>query len=139
MLGSGQVLYQVVYIDDLIEGILLCARNDKAIGKTYILTGDEPATLNQLVRVIAEAVGVRSTRLRFPVMPVYLAGALCELICKPFGINPPLYRRGVEIFRKTPSFGISKAKSELGFEPRVDLRSGINRTAAWYRQEGLLS
>jgi nucleoside-diphosphate-sugar epimerase len=89
--------------------------------------------------VIADAVGVRGTRLRFPVMPVYLAGALCELICKPFGINPPLYRRRVDFFRKTRSFDISKAKSELGFEPRVDLHSGIKRTAAWYRREGLLS
>ena len=139
MLGSGQVLYQVVYIDDLIEGILLCARNENAIGKTYILTGDEPATLNQLVKVIADAVGVRGTRLKLPVMPVYLAGAVCELICKPFGINPPLYRRRVDFFRKTRSFDISKAKTELGFEPRVDLRNGISRTAAWYRQEGLLS
>jgi nucleoside-diphosphate-sugar epimerase len=139
MLGSGQVLYQVVYIDDLIEGILLCARNENAIGKTYILTGDEPATLNQLVKVIADAVGVRCTRLKLPVMPVYLAGAVCELICKPFGINPPLYRRRVDFFRKTRSFDISKAKTEFGFEPRVDLRNGISRTAAWYRQEGLLS
>jgi nucleoside-diphosphate-sugar epimerase len=139
MLGSGKVLYQVVYIDDLIDGILLCGTNDNALGKTYILTGNEPATLDQLVNLIAEAVGVRGTRLRFPVMPVYLAGAVCELICKPFGVNPPLYRRRVDFFRKTRSFDISKAKSELGFEPRVDLRNGINCTAAWYRQEGLLS
>jgi nucleoside-diphosphate-sugar epimerase len=139
MLGSGQVLYQVVYIDDLIDGILLCGSKEDAVGKTYILTGNEPATLNQLVKMIAEAVGVRGSRLRFPVMPVYLAGAACELICKPFGINPPLYRRRVDFFRKTRSFDISKAKSELGFEPRVDLCSGIKRTAAWYRQEGLLS
>jgi nucleoside-diphosphate-sugar epimerase len=138
MLGSGEVLYQLIYIDDLIEGILLCGRKENAIGNVYILTGTEPATLNQLVRVIAEVVGVSPTRLRFPVTPVYAAGLVCELVCKPFGINPPLYRRRVDFFRKTRSFDISKAKRELGFEPKIDLPTGIGLTATWYRSEGLI-
>jgi len=139
MLGSGEVLYQLIYIDDLIDGILLCGTKQNAIGNVYILTGKEPATLNHVVRVISEVVGVSPTRLRFPVTPVYVAGLACELICKPFGINPPLYRRRVDFFRKTRSFDISKAKRELGFEPKIDLRTGIGLTATWYRSEGLIA
>jgi nucleoside-diphosphate-sugar epimerase len=139
MLGSGEVLYQLIYIDDLIDGILLCGTKHNAVGNIYILTGKEPATLNQLVRVIAEVVGVTPNRLRFPVTPVYVAGLACELICKPFGINPPLYRRRVDFFRKTRSFDISKARRDLGFEPKTDLRTGITLTATWYRAEGLIA
>jgi nucleoside-diphosphate-sugar epimerase len=139
MLGSGEVLYQLIYIDDLIDGILLCGTKPNAIGNIYILTGKEPATLNHVVQVIAEVVSVSPTRLRFPVTPVYVAGFACELICKPFGINPPLYRRRVDFFRKTRSFDISKAKRELGFEPKIDLRTGIGLTATWYRSEGLIA
>jgi nucleoside-diphosphate-sugar epimerase len=139
MLGSGEVLYQLIYIDDLIDGVLLCGTKQNAIGNIYILTGKEPATLNHVVQVIAEVVGVAPTRLRFPVTPVYVAGLACELICKPFGINPPLYRRRVDFFRKTRSFDISKAKRELGFEPKIDLRTGIGLTATWYRSEGLIA
>jgi nucleoside-diphosphate-sugar epimerase len=62
----------------------------------------------------------------------------CELLCKPIGINPPLYRRRVDFFRKTRSFDISKAKKELGFHPKTDLRSGIKLTADWYREQGHL-
>jgi nucleoside-diphosphate-sugar epimerase len=139
MLGSGKPLYQMIYIDDLIDGILLCATEKRALGNVYILTGRESVTLNQLVRTIAEVLGVSPPWLRFPVSPVYAAGFICELLCKPLGINPPLYRRRVDFFRKSRSFTIAKAQRELGFEPQIDLRSGINRTVAWYRQEGLLS
>jgi nucleoside-diphosphate-sugar epimerase len=51
------------------------------------------------------------------------------------GINPPLYRRRVDFFRKTRSFDIAKAKRELKFEPKVDLKTGLELTAAWYRAQ----
>ncbi len=71
--------------------------------------------------------------------PVYLAGALCELICKPLRIHPPLYRRRLDFFRKTRSFDISKATRELGYKPNTDLKMGITLTAEWYQRQGLLS
>lgn len=139
MLGSGDVIYQMIYINDLIDGILLCGTHEKATSNVFILTGEEPVTLNHLVRVIAEVLDVPPPRLRFPVAPVYVAGLICELICKPFGVHPPLYRRRVDFFRKTRSFDISRAKRELGFYPKTDLRTGIALTAAWYREHGYLS
>jgi nucleoside-diphosphate-sugar epimerase len=138
MLGTGKVLYQMIYVDDLIDGILRCGTENHAIGNVYILTGEEAVTLNQLVQVIAEVVGVSASKLRFPVAPVYVAGFLCELLCKPFGINPPLYRRRVDFFRKSRSFDISKARRELKFQPRMTLKAGIRHTVDWYRQENML-
>ena len=138
MLGPGQVTYHMIYVADLIDGILLCGTKENGIGGVYILAGDAPATLNQIAQLIAEVLAVQPPKLHFPVAPVYLAGFLCELICKPFGINPPLYRRRVDFFRKNRAFDISKAKRELGFEPKTDLRTGIALTAEWYRKAGLL-
>jgi nucleoside-diphosphate-sugar epimerase len=138
MLGSGQVTYHMIYIDDLIDGILLCGTQERSLGGIYILAGEEPATLNQLVQIIAESLGVRPPRWHFPVAPVYVAAHLCELLCKPFGINPPLYRRRVDFFRKNRAFDTSKARRELGFQPKTDLKTGISLTAEWYRKQGLL-
>lgn len=139
MLGSGEPLYQMIYIDDLIDGILLCGTKREAVGNIYILTGNEPVTLNQLVAVIAQILQVGPPKLRFPVMPVYVAGALCEMICKPLGIDPPLYRRRVDFFRKSRCFDIAKARRELGFEPKTDLRTGLRLTARWYQEQGWLT
>lgn len=138
MLGSGEVRYHMTYIGDLIDGILLCGSQKNALGNVYILAGEEAPTLNALVQVIAAVLSVPRPRLHFPVAPVYLAGVMCELLCKPLGINPPLYRRRVNFFRKTRCFDISKAKRELGFTPKTDLKTGIGLTVDWYRQHGYL-
>jgi nucleoside-diphosphate-sugar epimerase len=138
MLGSGRVLYQLIYIDDLIDGILSCGTRDQALGRVYILTGEKPVTLDHLVKVIATVLDVSIPRLRVPVAPVYLASALCEFLCRPLGINPPLHRRRIDFFRKSRSFDISRAQRELGFQPKTDLKTGMKLTAAWYRERGYL-
>jgi nucleoside-diphosphate-sugar epimerase len=138
MLGLGTVQYQMVFIDDLLDGILLCGESESAPGNIYLLTGEQPVTLNQLVKLIAGVLGVPAPRWRFPVMPVYAAGMLCEMVFKPLKVHPPLYRRRVDFFRKTRAFDISKAKRELGFNPATDLQAGIRTTVDWYRQAGLL-
>ncbi len=136
MLGNGRNFYHVTYIDDLCEGFMLCGSVAAAAGRTYILGGAEVPTLRQLVDVTAEVAKVPPPRTAFPVWPVWLAGAACELVCAPFGISPPLYRRRVDFFRKSRAFDISRARQELGFAPRIGLREGIGRTLEWYREHG---
>lgn len=134
MLGTGRHFYHVTYIDDLCEGFRLCATVPQAAGRTYILAGAEVTTLAELVQITAEVARVPPPGRRFPVWPVWLAGAACEAICAPFGISPPLYRRRVDFFRKSRAFDISRARAELGFAPTVGLREGIGRTLEWYRE-----
>jgi nucleoside-diphosphate-sugar epimerase len=95
-------------------------------------------TLNELVALVANAARVPTPRLHLPVWPVRAAGALCEAVCAPFGIEPPLYRRRVDFFTKSRAFDISRARGEIGFSPVVGLREGIDRTMRWYRREGWL-
>ncbi len=138
MLGSGNVLYQLVYIDDLVEGIILCGERDNALGNVYILTGEPVITLNEFVRYVADAVGVEPPRRRLPLWPVKLAAHVCEAVCLPLRISPPIYPRRVDFFCKDRAFRIDKAKRELGFQPRVEPGEGLKRTAEWYFEQGLL-
>jgi dihydroflavonol-4-reductase len=138
MLGRGEVFYHLTFIDDLVRGFQLCGEVPAAAGRTYILAGPEYTTLQELVARIAEELGVPPPRWRFPVWPVWLLGALCEAVCVPLRVEPPLYRRRVDFYRKSRAFDITRAREELGYAPAVDLRTGIRRTAAWYRSQGLL-
>ncbi len=136
ILGSGRIYYHLTYIDDLVEGFRLCAEVPAAAGRTYILAGGEVTTLEELVKMIAEEAGVPAPRLHLPVWPFWMAGAACEAICSPLGIEPPLYRRRVDFFTKSRAFDITRARKELEYDPRVGLRDGIRRTLAWYREAG---
>jgi nucleoside-diphosphate-sugar epimerase len=133
ILGSGRIYYHLTYIDDLVAGFRLCATHRAAANRTYILAGGEVTTLNELAARIAEAAGVAPPRLHLPVWPFWLAGAVCEAICVPLAIEPPIYRRRVDFFTKSRAFDISRARAELGYEPQVGLREGITRTLEWYR------
>jgi dihydroflavonol-4-reductase len=139
MLGSGSILYHMVYIDDLVRGLRRMATSTRAVGEAFILGGPEYRTLTELVGLIAGALGAPPPRLRLPAWPFELAGALCEAVCGPLGVSPPLYRRRVAFFTKSRAFSIRKAREMLGFDPRVDLPTGIGRTVEWYRQQGLLA
>jgi nucleoside-diphosphate-sugar epimerase len=138
MLGSGEIYYHLTYIDDLVEGFRLCGEVPAAANRTYILAGGEVTTLNELVKIVAEVAGVEPPRMHFPVWPVWTAAAVCEAVCVPFGIEPPLYRRRVDFYTKSRAFDITRARQELGFAPRVGLREGIARTLAWGREHGLV-
>lgn len=139
MLGSGQVTYHFVYIDDLIEGFRLAGESPAARSEAIIIGGARHVTLNELVELIAGVFHVRTPRWRMPVWPVYAAGALCEAVCLPLRIAPPLYRRRVDFFTHNRAFRIDKARRLLGYEPKVDLLEGMRRTAEWYRSHGYLT
>jgi nucleoside-diphosphate-sugar epimerase len=136
MLGRGQIYYHLTYIDDVVDGFVSCAEHPAAAHRTYIIGGSEVPTLNALVATVADVAGVKPPRLRFPVWPFWIAGALCEGVCVPLGIEPPLYRRRVDFYTKSRAFDIARARHELAYEPKVGLREGIQRTLEWYRQQG---
>lgn len=138
MLGSGQVFYHMVYVDDLVRGLRLLAERPEAVGEVFILGGPEYRTLNELAALIAEAVACPPPRRHMPLAPVWWAAALCEAVCVPLRIEPPLYRRRVDFFAKSRAFSIEKARRLLGYQPQVDLTSGVRRTAEWYRAQGYL-
>lgn len=138
VLGSGEVFYHLTYVEDLCEGFRLCGEVPGAAGRTYILGGPRYTTLNELVAMVATELGVKPFPVHLPVWPFWVAGAVCEAICVPLRLQPPLYRRRVDFYTKSRAFDTTRARTELGFVPAVDLPEGIRRTIAWYRTQGLL-
>jgi nucleoside-diphosphate-sugar epimerase len=137
-LGDGKIYYHLTFIDDLVDGFRLCGTHPAAANRTYILAGGEVTTLNELVGLVADVAGVATPTRHLPVWPFWVAGAACEAMCAPFGVEPPIFRRRVDFFTKSRAFDITRARTEIGFAPRVGLREGTRRTLEWYRAEGWL-
>lgn len=138
MIGKGKALYHLTFVEDLVGGIILAGEKGEINGEIYTLGGNEFLPLNELVELIGNILGKKVSKLRIPLLPVYIASFLCEMVCRPLGIEPPLFRRRLDFFTKDRAFDISKAKRELGYSPKVPLEEGLKITADWYHKEGLL-
>lgn len=140
MIGSGRVLAHLGYIDDQVDSLLLGAvkPRESVHLQAFNIASGSYITLNELAASIARAAGSRIPKLRIPVAPVWLAGLVCELICRPVGIKPPIFRRRVGFFTHNRAFDLSKAERSLGYVSRVDHDSGIRTTVEWYKRHGFI-
>ena len=139
MVGSGHTRLHMVYVDDMVRGLMLAGSHPDARGETFLIAGAEAPTLNEIAASVADAMGARRPSLHVPVWPVYAAAVLCEAVCVRLGIEPPLHRRRVGFFTHHREFDITKARRLISYEPRVPLGEGLRRTAAWYAAAGLLA
>jgi nucleoside-diphosphate-sugar epimerase/2-polyprenyl-3-methyl-5-hydroxy-6-metoxy-1,4-benzoquinol methylase len=137
-IGPGTNLHQLIYVDDLILGMLNAAETEKALGEVFLLVGSKPLTTDEMVATIAGALGTRLPNFRLPLFPFSLAAVILETLLRPLGIQPPLHRRRMDFFTKSFCFFTTKAKDLLDFSTRYNFEQGADLTARWYKEMGLL-
>ena len=138
MIGDGEARYHFVHVDDLVSGYLLAGEVDAAVGEAFIIGGSESPTLNEVARDIAGILDVSAPKLRVPIGPVKAAAWLCEKVSAMLNVEPILHRRRLAFFTKNRQFSVAKAQRLLGYEPKVDLDTGLRALIEWYRAEGLI-
>ena len=131
-IGDGSNLLHFIHVDDLTDCLILTAIHPKAIGETFICGSERAITFRELVSLISEQYSVPARFVQLPAKPLFALADLCELIFRPLGIEPPLYRRRLAFYTKDRSFDTSKMRSMLGFEPRHSDREGLREMAQWY-------
>jgi nucleoside-diphosphate-sugar epimerase len=129
--GRGRNLRHPVYISDAVSGLELCGEVDQISGQVYIIAGQEPVTVEELVYLVAEASGVNPPKIHFPIFVGVLIAYSLQIVFKPLGRQPPFSRRSLDFFLKKNAYDITKARRELGFSPRVGLRAGLQKTWDW--------
>ncbi|MGE5690124.1 MAG: NAD-dependent epimerase/dehydratase family protein [Pseudomonadota bacterium] len=105
--GDGSQIRAWCYVDDMVEGLLLCLERPEAVGQSFnIGNARSTVTIYDLAQRVKR-----------------LSGCPGEIVFKP------LHYTDVEI--RIPN--VSKAREQLGFEAKVDLDEGLARTISWYR------
>ncbi len=138
LLGKGKCLYHLVHVNDLTNTFLVAATHPDAEGQTFISGAEDSIGIADIGHIVADYFGKKLRVLRLPIGPFYLAGDLCEMICRPLHIEPPIYRRRAAFYSKDRSFDVSKMKNVLGYHPRYTNKEGIIETARWYAEQGWL-
>jgi UDP-glucose 4-epimerase len=107
--GDGTQIRAWCYVDDMVDGVLLCLTRKEAVGESFNI-GNSRAVVtifglaNTIVRVLGSRSQIRFTR-----------------------------RDYADVELRIPK--VDKARRLLNFEARVDLEEGLKRTADWYRQQ----
>jgi nucleoside-diphosphate-sugar epimerase len=113
----------LIFIENLVDAVLACLRQPEAAGKTYLVADDESPSTPQLIKQIAEFLGVEAKLLSFH--PALLRSA---------GI---LFGKKQEFDRLLGSLGAdtSKIRREIGWRPKFSQREGLRATIGWYLQQ----
>lgn len=135
-IGRGDAYTHWLDVRDLANAFHLAMDATDVNGEAFLIAGEEFRTLQESVREIAEQLEVPEPKLHLPVAPVMALAHVVEAVCKPFGVEPPLFPRRVSFFLKNRAFDISKARKMLGFSPRQSFRDEVSEIIAAYRQTG---
>jgi nucleoside-diphosphate-sugar epimerase len=138
MIGKGDNKHQLIYVDDLIEGMYLAATAEQAVGEIFVLAGKEVLSTQEMVDSIAKQLGTSIRRSHAPLGPFLIAATIMEKTLRPLGIQPPLHRRRLDFFRKSFFFSQDKSLKIFGFQPKTGFAEGVAETARWYKEQGYL-
>ncbi len=136
---QGKGIFSPVYIDNLIDGILLAARTPAAAGQVFNLTdgiGIENRTFfGYYARLLKKDIPM--VRENFTSLLAAKA-LLADRLRKKLGTESQWNETGVRYLCRRGTYDIEKARTLLGFEPQVDLDEGMRRTEEWLRKEGFI-
>ena len=108
--GDGRQLRDYTYIDDVVDAFLRAAASESAIGRVYNLGGRRPISHLELIETLIAV----ASRGRFRLVPW------------------PPERQAIDIGDVYSSYAL--IHKELGWEPQVELREGLEQTVAFYRE-----
>lgn len=135
IIGRGRNALPFCYVTDVAQGFLLAAYHPNAPGNVFNISNDRPLTQRELFDAIADAVGAPRTALRVPYRPLYLTAMAAEKMALLTHTRPAVTRLGVMMFGTDSRHSVEKARRELGYEPRIDLREGVRLAARWFNAE----
>src|SRR5947209_4517580 len=138
IVGRGNNHLPFCYVTDIVQGFLLAGYHEKAHGNVYNITNDRPLTQQEFFDAIADAVGAKRPKRHLPYLPVYYGAIAAEKVVAPVTRTKPLVTQlGAMMFGSDNKHSVEKARRELGFEPKVDLREGIKLAAEWFNARAM--
>ena len=137
--GRGKSL-SIVYIRDLVEGLLVASGHPQAVGGTYFVCNDRPYTWEELGDAAKRALGHGAFNVRIPDIVVRAAASVAEDVSRLLGKHSLFNRdKAGEVCQPSWVCDPGLAARDLGFRCGTPLVDGFHETIAWYRKAGWLS
>jgi nucleoside-diphosphate-sugar epimerase len=137
-IGGGKGTMNSIYVGNLVDAILLALNIPDAIGKIYNLTDGELVSKRRFIETLVNGLDLPQPSKSAPVWLARIVANVMERRARKKGKTeaPVLTQARLKLFGLNLDFSIEKAKRELGYTPSHTFDEGMQRTIAWYRQNG---
>lgn len=141
VVGDGLNMRSMVYIDNLVQGVLLALESKISSGKVYWIADENAYSMNHIIETI-EKVMIEDFRITCVGKRIRLPSFLSEfaLLVDKTLQSVGLYNQKIHVLsemNKNIACSISLAKSELGYSPKVSLHGGMKRSISWMIKSGI--
>lgn len=139
MIGRKDKRVSLVHARDLADGIILAGESDKSPGRTYFISSADDYSMRAVADLMAALMHRRLRTLTIPRPLAYGVAVAAEGAAALLGKPPVINRDKVTDLSQTGwTCSIERAKTELSYNPQIDLEEGLRETIAWYKSEGWL-
>ena len=137
VIGLREKFLSLVYVEDLVDGIILAAEKEEANGQKYFVCYDDAYNWNQIGQITSKLLGKRALKIKLPHFIVYTVGTFAQFFAgfssKPATLN---IEKCKDITQVRWVCSNEKIKKELGFKATGTLEDGFKKTIDWYKEQG---
>lgn len=137
LIGFSDKYISIIHSHDLVNGIMLAAENENAVGEIYNISSEKYYSWKEIGDICKKAIGRKTFTIRLPHFLVYTVAAFSQLFgyltTKGAVFN---IEKARDFTQKYWILSPEKAIKQLGFKQEVSLEDGIKSTIEWYKQNG---
>ena len=136
--GRENARTALVYVTDVVDCIILAATTEQAAGQVYNAAPPAEGRFRDLIGAMCRAAGKPEPRLTIPIGLIYATAVVLELWARLWRNKnlPFLTRSDVRFLSEGMFIDGSKARRELGWEPKVSIEEGTRLYVQWRRSQG---
>ncbi len=128
----------MVYVSDLIDGIMLAAQKKDPGIHTYFIAGEGTYSWNEIKAVTSRVLGRKTIPIKINRTFVKKLAGVIENVASLFGVYPVVNKEKANELILEWTCSSDKAGNELHYHPNVSLAEGISRTIHWYKKHNWL-
>lgn len=136
-IGDGRNAVDVTHVDDVVQAVECALSTEAGVGGCFLITGGEHVRLWEMIRALLHGVGLRYPSRQIPLPVALAAAAVMESVAAVTQREPTLTRYSARILALTQTYEISRARTVLGYMPRVSAADGVARTVDALRRDSV--
>lgn len=134
IIGRGEQPSNLIYIDDVTEGLMSLIRQGFKPGERYVFNYPKATTMLNTVKQALEALEINVRILHIPLTIALGIARLQESWGHLTRKRPPITRYSVRAIGNSCTFSSEITMQKLDWSPRTSIEKGFKRTISWYRK-----